>query len=138
MQAPSRLKHFPIAFFAMVMGLAGLTIAWEKAQVSLGLPFRLEAALLPLTALVFLLLSLFYAIKLIRYRDAVLKELQHPVKLNFFPTISISLILLSIATLSVSPLLSKGLWMVGAGLHLLFTLYITFAVYASQPDDQKG
>ncbi|MCW8908513.1 MAG: hypothetical protein OQL28_14805 [Sedimenticola sp.] len=31
-QAPTRrLKKFPIAFFAMIMGLAGLTIGWEKA-----------------------------------------------------------------------------------------------------------
>ena len=32
-----RLRHFPIAFFAMVMGLAGLAIAWSKAQASFGL-----------------------------------------------------------------------------------------------------
>lgn len=30
--ATGRLANLPISFFAMVMGLAGLTIAWEKAQ----------------------------------------------------------------------------------------------------------
>jgi hypothetical protein len=27
----TQLENFPVSFFAMVMGLAGLTIAWEKA-----------------------------------------------------------------------------------------------------------
>jgi tellurite resistance protein len=106
------------------MGLAGLTIAWEKAHSSLQLSFEINTLLLPLTGLVFLLLLSIYLLKLIRYRAAVLKELQHPVKLNFFPTISISLVLLSIASLHVYPELSKILWMVGSGLHLVFTLYV--------------
>jgi tellurite resistance protein len=106
------------------MGLAGLTIAWEKAHSSLQLSFQLDTLLLPLTGLVFLLLLSLYTFKLIRYRAAVVKELQHPIKLNFFPTISISLVLLSIAGLHVVPGLSKVLWMVGSGLHLIFTLYV--------------
>ena len=32
MAEASRLQHFPNAFFAMVMGLCGLTLAFEKAQ----------------------------------------------------------------------------------------------------------
>jgi len=32
MQAPSRQENVPISFFAMVMGLSGLTVAWEKIQ----------------------------------------------------------------------------------------------------------
>ncbi|MET0049835.1 MAG: hypothetical protein ABW095_02000, partial [Candidatus Thiodiazotropha sp.] len=86
----SRLPHFPISFFAMVMGLAGLCIAWEKAQVGYHLPFRLDLALIPFTALVFTILALTYLMKLLRYPGEVVKELNHPVKLNFFPAVSIS------------------------------------------------
>ncbi len=35
MQATNRLENFPISFFSTVMGLAGLTIAWEKIQHTL-------------------------------------------------------------------------------------------------------
>ena len=34
----SCLEHFPIAFFSTVMGLAGLTLAWQKAHAVLGAP----------------------------------------------------------------------------------------------------
>ena len=52
MNPNSRLAYFPISFFATVMGLSGLCIAWESAELTFGLPFRLEGALLPFTALI--------------------------------------------------------------------------------------
>ncbi len=67
MQSSSRLEHFPISFFAMIMGLAGLSIAWEKAQSSLNLPFQIDSALAPFTGLVFILLLGLYGFKLARH-----------------------------------------------------------------------
>jgi tellurite resistance protein len=124
MNQTSRLAHFPISFFAVVMGLSGLSIAWESAEHTFKLPFRLDGALIPFTALVFIALLTLYLTKLIRHSDEVIKELNHPVKLNFFPAISISLILLSIAILKLLPGLSLILWGAGTLLHLLFTLYV--------------
>jgi tellurite resistance protein len=119
-----KLPFFPISFFAMVMGLAGLCIAWEKAQSGFHLPVQMDLALLPFTVVVFSILVVIYGFKLFRYPGEVLKELNHPVKLNFFPAISISLILLSIATLHTLPTVSHILWIVGSLLHLGFTLYV--------------
>ena len=124
MEKSSRIENFPISFFAMVMGLAGLTIAWEKAQSGLHLPVRMDAALVPFTGLVFVVLLSLYGLKLLRFRAAVIKELHHPIKLNFFPTLSISLILISVTTLKMAPGLSHILWIAGTGLHLAFTLYV--------------
>ncbi len=120
----SRLAHFPISWFATVMGLSGLTIAWEKAEAVFKIGFSISPYLVLLTATLFVLLLGIYGLKLMRYRAAVVKELHHPIKLSFFPTISISLILLSIATLHAAHGLSQALWMVGTALHLLFTLYV--------------
>jgi hypothetical protein len=124
MNKTSRLAYFPISFFAVVMGLTGLCIAWENAELTFELPFRLENALLPFTAVVFISLVLLYLVKLFRYPQEVIKELNHPVKLNFFPAVSISLILLSIAILKTLPDLSLLLWGLGTALHLGFTLYV--------------
>ena len=33
-----RLEQFPIAFFSIVMGMAGLALAWQKAHIVLGVP----------------------------------------------------------------------------------------------------
>jgi tellurite resistance protein len=73
---------------------------------------------------VFLLIALVYLAKLLRHPDAVRQELHHPVKLSFFPTVSISLVLLSICTLHSLPALSEALWIAGSVAHLLFTLYV--------------
>ncbi|TVO71210.1 SLAC1 anion channel family protein [Sedimenticola selenatireducens] len=120
----SRLQHFPVAFFSMIMGLSGLSIAWDKAHTVLIPDLDLGAVLGLLTGIVFLALALAYAAKLMRFRTAVVAELHHPIKLNFYPTISISLILLSIVSLERAPALAQGLWLVGTGLHLVLTLYV--------------
>ena len=124
MNENARLPHFPISFFAMVMGLAGLSIAWEHTQTTFDLPLRLDYALTPFTALIFLLLLVLYLLKLLRHPHEVMLEISHPVKLNFFPTISISLILFSIATLRHQPALSHLLWSLGTSIHLAFTIYV--------------
>jgi tellurite resistance protein len=124
MSEASRLQHFPISFFATVMGLAGLAMAWEKAQSSLGLELPLALPLVGVTAAVFLAVLALYLGKLVRHPAAVVQELRHPVKLSFFPTISISIILLGTASLSLLPGVAHALWWIGSGLHLVFTLYV--------------
>ncbi|MEJ2347488.1 MAG: SLAC1 anion channel family protein [Gammaproteobacteria bacterium] len=124
MNRTSRLAHFPISWFAIIMGLSGLTIAWEKSEAIFRHGISIAPYLLALTALFFVILLIGYGLKLARYRAAVIKELSHPVKLSFFPTISVSLILLSIATLHSAHALSQVLWIAGTALHLLFTLYV--------------
>jgi tellurite resistance protein len=124
MQSSNRLENFPISFFAMIMGLSGLTISWEKAAALFQLGLSPATGLLWLTTAVFIVLATLYATKVVRYQGQVVAELRHPVKLNFFPAISISLLLLSVAWIPMHEGLSEILWMTGASLHLMFTLYV--------------
>lgn len=124
MEEQARLKNFPISWFAVVMGLTGFSIAWHKAETTLVLPIHISHYVLGMTIAVFIALAALYGIKLLRYREGVTAELTHPIKLNFFPTISIGLILLSIALLHHQLVVSRLLWMIGVALHLLFTLYV--------------
>jgi tellurite resistance protein len=127
MEQQARLQHFPISWFATVMGLAGFTIAWHRAEATLTLPLHLSPYLLGITIAVFAVLALLYASKLLRYGAAVKAEFAHPIKLNFFPTISIGMILMSIALLPYQMDISFVLWSIGSALHLLFTLYVLSA-----------
>lgn len=120
----SCLRNFPIASFAMVMGLGGITIAWERAEDVLQLPFRLSPYLLILATVTFAVLAALYSAKALKYRIAVYKEWADPIKINFVPTFSIGLILLSIAWLPVSTTYAFLLWATGSSLQLLLTLYI--------------
>ncbi len=124
MEQHSRLENFPISFFAMIMGLAGLTLAWEKAQSVYKVDLQINPILMAVTGSMFLLLMLLYLSKILRYGPAVKAELRNPIKLNFFPTISISLILLSICSLHMIPGLAKILWLTGTTMHLLFTFFV--------------
>lgn len=122
--AHSRLQFFPISFFSVVMGLAGFTIAIQRAELILGLPVGAGQVLAWIAAAVFALLAGVYAIKTARFREEVARELAHPIKLSFFPTISISLILLSIALDAAAPSLAFGLFAVGAFAQLALTLFV--------------
>ena len=119
-----RLPNLPIAFFAVVMGLSGLAIAWEKAQHAYGVDLGINPWTVGAAASIFAILLGLYAAKLVAYPKMVHEELRHPVKINFFAAISISLLLLSIAFLPINECVSRPLWIAGAASHLMFTLYV--------------
>jgi len=120
----SRLKNFPVSWFAVIMGLSGFSIAWSRAEHILQLPLAISPVLLGGTIALFSTFSLFYFLKIIRYGNEVRAEIKHPVKIAFLPTYSISLLLLSIALLQGSPAISFWLWIFGTSIHFLFTLYV--------------
>lgn len=95
----SRLKNFPIAWFSMAMGMAGFSIAWNRAEHVFDAGFCLSPVLLAFTTLLFVGMLLLLAAKLVKYPRDVLGEITHPVKRVFVPTISIGMLLLSLATL---------------------------------------
>lgn len=120
----SRLAHFPVAFFASVMGLSGLAIAAQKAEHVMALDTGVPPLLAAVAAGCFITLAGFYAAKAILHWHAVCEEFEHPVKLHFFPTISISLILLSIITLEHNRVAAEWLFLAGVPLHFVFTLAV--------------
>lgn len=122
--ANAPLKNFPVSFFATVMGMSGFSIAWNRAEYFFNPGFCLSSILLGFTSVLFTLLVVIYTAKIIKYPQDVLAEVRHPVKQAFVPTISISLILLSIAYLPSAPDFSFWLWSLGTVLHLALTLYM--------------
>ncbi len=124
MKKNSRLKNFPISFFSIIMGLTGFTISLQKGIEIIGLKKIFSIFFLFLASSIFVILTLIYLQKIIKYPKEIKKEFHHPVKINFFPTSSISLLLLSIAFLPSSLLISKNLWIAGTTLHLFFSLII--------------
>lgn len=123
-QPSPRLKNFPISWFAMIMGLSGFSIAWMRAEHILSLSFSVGSILLGLTIALFAGLAAVYSLKIFRYPEQVWGETNHPVKIAFLPTFSISLILLSIAMQHGYPTVSFWFWGVGTTMHFIFTLYI--------------
>lgn len=120
----SRLEHYPITIFAIIMGLSGLTLALHAASLAYGLGAQLVTGCYWATMFLFLLLLAGYAAKGFQYPGAVLSEWHHPVKMAFFPAISISLLLLAVASLGRNPQLAEFFWLVGMILQGTLTLAV--------------
>jgi hypothetical protein len=118
------IAHFPVSLVSSVMGLTGLAIAWQKAHRAFAVPAGVWMALAALASAVFVFLIVLYVTKLLRFPEAVRGEWQHPVRVSFFPTISISLMLLATVWADTAPSLAFLLWAGGALLQLGFTLAI--------------
>ena len=106
------------------MGLAGLAMVWRAAETHWGLDHTVSWLVTHVAAGVFIALILAYAFKWLIDPERVLAELNHPVRINFLPTISINLILLGILMTPWYPLLGLDLWRIGTVLQLLLTLII--------------
>lgn len=119
-----RLQNFPISFFSIIMGLSGFAIATEKAGHLLKTNLVIDTVVAYAAAVIFAVIAVIYAMKIIKYPNAVKAEIKHPVKLSFFPAVSISLLLLSLAMLPHFEGVSHALWMVGTGLHFVLFLYV--------------
>lgn len=118
------LAHFPVTFFATTMGLCGFTLATHAVERAAGTGPFASQILLWATAAVFVLTCVFYGLKGLRHPGAVAAEWHHPVRLAFFPTFSISLLLLAVAFLGQAPGLAQVLWIAGAGLQGVLTLAV--------------
>jgi tellurite resistance protein len=101
-----------------------LALAWRKAHAVLGVPEGIGCALTLWATALFSVLALIYLAKVLRHWPAVQHEFAHPVRINFFPAFSISLLLLAVAFTEQQPGLATGLWSVGALLHLGFTITV--------------
>lgn len=127
-----KLKYFPVTAFSVVMGIAGFTIVLLKFYYLQWLPSIYSAIFLWLTVFLFLLISVIYGLKYIYFPNKVKTDFLHRIRINFFSTISISILLLSIIFQSYYPLLSIPLWWIGTILHTIFLFKtITFWIQHS-------
>ena len=126
------LQHLPLPLFAATMGLAGLALVWRDAHRYWEWPALVTEALTVTAAVAFTAMAIAYLIKAVRHPAAAGGEVSHPVRINFLPAISISLILLGM--LVEEGALSVTLWGSGAALHLLFMLIIVTSWLQRQLD----
>lgn len=119
----NRLSLFPIMLYGSTMGIGGLTLAYKKLSLVFGLPGFVFYLLSIFTTAIFVLISIFYMLKIIKFKDDVISELNHPIKINFFAMFSISTLLLS-SILTDYGYISKVLFYVATTFQTLLTFYV--------------
>ncbi|MBA5776717.1 SLAC1 anion channel family protein [Stappia sp. F7233] len=127
------LEYFPVNFFATVMGLSGMTLATLRLEGAAHLTHAASSTFLAITVGVLAGSLMLYGLKALRYPKAVAADWHHPVKIAFFPAISIGLILTGSAMSVLWPLPAKTVWATGAFLHFVFTLGVVSAWISHRP-----
>lgn len=121
------LRFLGPVWFAPVMGLAGLSLAWHRATGLLGEGGRVAGLLLgALAGLVFLAVLAGSLLRARRHPAHMAEDLKHPVRHPFVAAFTVALILLSTtvqAALGPQAWVS-GLWMASAVLQFMATLWV--------------
>jgi tellurite resistance protein len=125
--ATGPLKYLVPGWYAVVMGLAGLSLAWRQAGPVMGEGAALAAlALGGLAAAVFCVLAVATVLRARRYPQAWAEDRRHPVRHAFIATLPVSLLLL--ATVAVAAGLQgaavQALWWAGTLAQLGVTGWI--------------
>jgi len=134
-QNGSKLQHFPITLFPSVMGLIGLSIVYLKFQHLFHVKLPIGQGLLFGATGWFALVVIVYGARFLRYPAEIQADFKHPIRVNFFPAISICFLLLSIGYLEAGYVyLSKIFWLIGTPLHLFLLLVILHNWFHNQYD----
>ena len=118
----SRLQYFPIMFYAVVMGLCGLTLAYERLNLLFDISGAVFEILRAAASLAYALICVFYAAKLIKHPQACKAELFHPVQVNFFAAFSIGTLLVATLWRGFSPVYD-ALFCAGVAFQTFITLH---------------
>ncbi len=126
-----RLCSFPPSIFAAVMGTGIFSIS--SLYYSEYLPFLrfLSLALLYFNTALFFLLLVPWIGRWILCREDSLKDLTDPIKSSFYPTIAISLLVLSSSYIVILGDISLGMlfWFVGVVLTVFFAILVPYIMF---------
>ena len=129
----ARIAHYPVTFFAIGMGMMGLTLATRAAEHAFDLPQLASLWVLGLSVMLLCAVAIGYAVKAIAHPAEVKAEWNHPVRIAFFPAISISLLLLSAALLEPAPQVAHAVWLAGTALQGVLALSVISAWIGHRP-----
>ncbi|MGA4555157.1 SLAC1 anion channel family protein [Methylorubrum aminovorans] len=119
-----RFEYLPVALFGSVMGLTGLSVAWQLAARRFGLPGLVADGIGWAALAAFLALALAYGTKAVTAWPTVVAEFRHPIAGNLFGTVLISLLLLPLVIVRISPLLAQGIWILASAGMVVFAVVI--------------
>lgn len=132
-QAQARLAHLPVTFFAIGMGMMGLALASRAAETAFALDHGVSMVVLWVSLAALGAVSLAYLAKLVKHPAQVIEEWHHPVKIAFFPAVSISYLLLAAALVEIAPAVAEPLWLAATLLQGALALSVISAWIGHRP-----
>lgn len=120
----NRVCHFHITFFAVVLGMSGFALAFQRASSLLPPLHLVSTILLYITVALFCLVGALYLYKGVACPGAIKKEIYHPIKVNFFPLIAKIFLILGIIMLERDMTVSLYSWAIGTVLQFSASIFI--------------
>ncbi|MBL0087387.1 MAG: SLAC1 anion channel family protein [Ideonella sp.] len=124
---PHPLKHLLPGWYAVVMGLSGLALAWHRAVPLMGEAAGVAAmGIGALAGLVFAVLAVATVLRAQRHPEAWADDRRHPVRHTFIAALPIAIILLATVAVALGgpSLPARALWWVGSLSQLFVTLWV--------------
>ena len=122
--SPGFIEFMPVSLFGGVMGLTGLCFAWRVADKIWHIGSLTGEIIGYVAILTFILLTIAYFVKWIRYPALIESEFRNSVSIAFFSTISISVLLIPGILLPYAPVLAAVIWLSGVIMTFFFAWFV--------------
>jgi tellurite resistance protein len=121
---PASLQHMSVSLFSAGLGLAGFAITWREAGIAFGFGPIPGTVLIGIAYGIFLVLLGLYGLKILRHRQAVLEEFNHPIQGNLFATATMTMMILSSSLAGLSHGLATLIWAIAAIANMAITVRV--------------
>lgn len=108
-----KLENMPIAIVAISLGFMSISTALVDFNISWVRHFAVLFAIICIGLIM---------LKYIVYPKKVLEEIKHPILGSIYPTISMTLMVISVYMIQFNKMLGQGLWLFGLILHILISI----------------
>ncbi len=125
------VKNFTPSWFASIMGTGILAVTSSFYAVYIH-PLQLLAKILfVLNVFMFIILLIPWLLRWIFFTNQALNDLNHPVITNFYPTMSVGMLVLASDFLMIGDnfFIAKVLWILGTFLTIIFSLLIPYIIF---------
>jgi tellurite resistance protein len=114
----------PVSLFGGVMALSALCFAWRLACRAWHMNGVVAEVIGWTAILTFVVLTITYIIKWVRYPASVKSEFRDAVSVGFFSTVIISILLIPGVLLPYAPMIADAIWLLGVLLIFLFAWFV--------------
>ena len=132
---PTFLEFFPLTLYAAVSSLSSLSVAWGMTGWRIGL--QLRGILGMISAVIFVIVSIIYALKWWRYPQIVKHDYADPIAINLFGVFFISLLIISAFLSNYDQQLGFVIWVIGTVSMSIFA-WIVLTRWFNHPQDPQN